>query len=318
MSRNIIFIILVAYTRRESTRDWVVKLLVRSMTGYGRGEHEGAGKRFTVEMRSVNHRFAEVVFRQPKQLAPLEDRARKLMLETVSRGRVDVFISLEEQGEGAKVVKVDKALALAYYNALKEMAEVVGSPEVVDYTLIPRYPDVITVERAEDDLEELWAVYKGALEKALQQLVIMRGKEGEKLKQDLLQRALNIENWTKDISERAPLVVNEYREKLLQRIQSYLADINLDEARLATEVAIFADRCSIAEELVRLASHLEQLRQSLELSEPVGRKLDFLVQEMNREANTIGSKANDLTITNLVVNIKSEIEKIREQVQNVE
>ncbi|MFZ3170661.1 MAG: YicC/YloC family endoribonuclease [Carboxydocellales bacterium] len=288
------------------------------MTGYGRGEQAGAGKRFIVELKSVNHRFAEVVFRQPKQLAPLEDRARKLLLEIVSRGRVDVFVSLEEQGDATKVVKVDKGLALAYYNALKEMAEVIGNQAVVDYTLIPRYPDVITVERAEDDLEELWKVYHGALEKALQQLLSMRGIEGTTLKQDLIQRSRNVENWLKDISERAPLVVNEYREKILQRIQSYLTDVHLDETRLATEVAIFADRCSIAEELVRLDSHLEQLRKSLELSEPVGRKLDFLVQEMNREANTIGSKANDLTITNIVVNIKSEIEKIREQVQNIE
>ncbi len=288
------------------------------MTGYGRGEHEGNGKRFTVEMKSVNHRYVEVVIRQPKQLAPLEDRARKLLLETVSRGRVDVFVSLEEFGKTAKVVKVDKDLALAYYKALKELATTVDSPEVIDYSLIPRYPDVITVEQAEDDLEELWLIYQVALEKALKQLMEMREAEGEKLKQDLLKRADNIVAWSAEIFTRAPLVVTEYREKLLQRIQSHLKELTLDEARVATEVAFFADRCSIDEELVRLASHFGQLRESLELTEPVGRKLDFLVQEMNREANTIGSKANDLTTTNIVVNIKSELEKIREQVQNIE
>ncbi|HEX3033325.1 MAG TPA: YicC/YloC family endoribonuclease [Bacillota bacterium] len=288
------------------------------MTGYGRGEHEGAGKRFTVEMKSVNHRYAEVVIRQPKQLAPLEDGARKLLLETLSRGRVDVFVTLEEDGEQGKVVTVDKQLALAYFNAFKELEQLLGTAEAVDYTQITRYPDVIKVEAAEDNMDELWTVYKSALAKALGQMVAMRAQEGSKLKQDLLTRAQRIEAWNVDISERAPLVVDAYREKLLQRIQNQLPDITLDESRLAAEVAIFADRCSIAEELVRLNSHIGQLRQSLDLQEPVGRKLDFLVQEMNREINTIGSKANDLAITNIVVNVKSEIEKIREQIQNIE
>ncbi|HEX3031758.1 MAG TPA: YicC/YloC family endoribonuclease [Bacillota bacterium] len=292
--------------------------MTQSMTGYGRGEQTGAGKRFSVEIKSVNHRYGEVVIRQPRQLAPLEDGARKLLLERVSRGRLDVFVSLEEDGEASKVVKVDKGLALAYYNALKELEELVGSGVTMDYRSIPKFPEVVRVEVAEDDLDQLWAVYKSALEQAIGQLITMRGVEGAKLREDLLGRAAQIEAWAGEIAERAPLVVDAYREKLLQRIHNQLPDITIDETRLATEVAMFADRCSITEELVRLNSHLDQLRKSLALTEPVGRKLDFLVQEMNREVNTIGSKANDLAITNIVVNLKSEIEKIREQIQNIE
>lgn len=296
----------------------MVKNLTQSMTGFGRGEQVGAGKRFSVEMKSVNHRYGEVVIRQPKQLAPLEDRARKLLLEKVSRGRLDVFVTLEEDGDTGKVVKVDKGLALAYYNALKEIEDLLGNGVSMDYHNISKYPDVLSVEVAEDDLDELWTVYESALAKALAQLIAMRGVEGAKLKEDLLVRAARIESWTGEIAERAPLVVDVYREKLLQRIQTQLPEITIDETRLATEVALFADRCSITEELVRLNSHMDQFRKSLELAEPVGRKLDFLVQEMNREVNTIGSKANDLAITNIVVNMKSEVEKIREQIQNIE
>lgn len=288
------------------------------MTGYGRGQGQSQGKQFTLEMKAVNHRFSEIVIRQPKQLSPLEDHLRKLIQAKVSRGRVDVFVSIEEYGETNKIVKVDKGLAKAYYSALKELGETLELPKNISLDFIARYPDVLSVEQQEDDLEEIKTAISQAAETAINQLIQMRETEGAKLKEDILNRLKKIEQANKDIAARAPLVVAEYKEKLANRIQEALQDVKMDEARLATEVAIFCDRSSIDEEIVRLNSHLEQMADSLSINESVGRKLDFIVQEMNREINTIGSKANDLNITSIVVEIKSEIEKIREQVQNIE
>lgn len=292
--------------------------MIRSMTGYGRGEAQGAGKQITVEMKGVNHRFLEIVVRMPKQFSALEERVRKIIQEQVSRGRVDVFISLEEFGDKTKNVKVDKNLAQAYYNALKELEEHLGTSEVVDYTTIPRFPDVLAVEEDEADLEEVWNTLAAAVTEATGQFIEMRRIEGDKLAQDVLHRVEVISNLNGEIEQRSPLVVEEYRQKLDNRLKTLLPELELDPGRIATEVAIFADRSSIAEETVRLKSHLEQVRQNFHQGGSVGRKLDFIVQEMNRETNTIGSKANDLQITSMVVEIKSEIEKIREQVQNIE
>lgn len=292
--------------------------MIRSMTGYGRGEAQGAGKQTTVEMKGVNHRFLEIVVRMPKQFSALEERLRKIIQEQVSRGRVDVFISVEEFGDKAKNVKVDKNLAQAYYSALKELEEHLGSKEVVDYTTIPRFPDVLVVEEDEADLEEVWTTLATAVTQATGQFIEMRQIEGTKLAQDILHRVDSIANLNGQIEQRSPLVVEEYRQKLDQRLKTLLPELELDPGRIATEVAIFADRSSITEENVRLNSHLEQMRQNFQQGGSVGRKLDFIVQEMNRETNTIGSKANDLQITSMVVEVKSEIEKIREQVQNIE
>ncbi|MDA8234098.1 MAG: YicC family protein [Clostridia bacterium] len=292
--------------------------MVKSMTGYGRGEARGLGKEITVELRSVNHRFSEVVVRMPRQYSALEERVRKTVLEQVARGRVDVFVSVGETGERPKQVKVDLALARAYYNALKELEDSLSLPGIVDPARIVNFPDVLKTEEEEDDLEQFWSILEQAVRQAAGQLVAMRQVEGTKLKTDLLHRLKLIRELVKDIGDRAPQVVEEYRQKLQSRVQGMVPGVEIDEGRLAAEVVFFADRSAITEEIVRLNSHLEQAGNSLELNEPVGRKLDFLVQEMNREVNTIGSKSSDLKISAAVVEIKSEIEKIREQVQNIE
>ncbi|MGI6065362.1 MAG: YicC/YloC family endoribonuclease [Bacillota bacterium] len=292
--------------------------MVRSMTGYGRGEAISNNNYITVEAKSVNHRFLEVVVRMPKQLLPLEERIKKLAQEKVNRGRLDIFISLEENEEKKRLVKVDKELGLAYYNALRELAGIWGIAEDFDLMHMSSLPGLLTLENDEEDLEALWPGVNTALTSAMDALVGMRTLEGEKLAEDLLKRKENIAAFVSLIEERSPLVVREYQERLTQRIQELLGEVQIDEIRLANEVAFFADRASITEELVRLNSHLEQMSQILRQDDVVGRKLDFLGQEMNREINTIGSKANDLAIGRLVVEVKSELEKVREQVQNLE
>ncbi len=292
--------------------------MIKSMTGYGRGENQHESKSFTVEIRSVNHRFGEVVIRLPKYYIALEDRIRKLILGRVSRGRLDVFITVDDSGSENKSIRVDKGLAMAYYNALEELRETIGiegKPSLID---ISRFSDVIRLEEVQEDIEKLWPFFKTAVSDALGQLIDMRTTEGLRLREDLLKRVGRLEEYTSAIGERAPLVVNEYKEKLKTRINELLTDVEIDETRLIVETAVFADRSSITEELVRLRSHFKELRATMDMEESVGRKLDFLVQELNREFNTIGSKANDLEISSTVIKAKSEVEKIREQVQNIE
>jgi len=292
--------------------------MVKSMTGYGRGEASSLEQKITVEAKSVNHRFLEIVVRMPKQLSPLEERVKKVVQEKITRGRVDIFLTLEETGEKKRLVKVDKELGLAYYNALRELAGLCHLPESIDLVHISQMPGVLCVEDEEDDLEAVWPLLKTGVEQAIQGLVAMRAAEGEKLAHDLKKRRDTIYDYVVLIEERSPLVVQEYQEKLSQRVQELLGEIQIDENKLANEVAFFADKASIAEELVRLKSHLDQMTGMLAGEDAVGRKLDFLVQEMNREINTIGSKANDMTINRYVVEVKSELEKVREQVQNLE
>ncbi len=292
--------------------------MVSSMTGYGRGEAEGEGKQLTVELKAVNHRFLETVIRLPRQYSSLEERIKRLIQERVSRGRIEVYLNFKETGEIKRIVKVDKDIAVAYDKALEDLAKTVGASYDSDVYRLISLPEVVSIEEKEEDLDALWGVCARALEQALAALVQMRRQEGERLRQDLIHRLERIAQCIKDIEARQPQVVQEYQEKLRQRISELLHEVPLDENRLANEVAVFADRVSITEELVRLASHLAQFKASLDLQEPVGRKLDFLTQELNREINTIGSKANDLEIGKIVVEVKSEIEKIREQVQNLE
>ncbi|SHJ96127.1 YicC/YloC family endoribonuclease [Desulforamulus aeronauticus] len=293
--------------------------MIKSMTGYGRGEAEAEGRRFTVELKSVNNRYCEVILRQPRSLAQLEDKIRRQIQNKVTRGRIDGFITIEETGEVTPAVKVDKALALTYHKAMEElMADLAISDKISIRDLIS-LPNVISLEQTEDDVEAWYQAIQKATDQALEGLMSMRENEGQRLKTDILERAKIIRQLILgQVSERAPLVVQEHREKLMQRLAEWLENGTIEENRLAAEVAIFTDRADISEELVRLHSHLEQLAQILTEGGAVGRKLDFLVQEMNREVNTIGSKANDLMITNAVVNAKSELEKIREQVQNIE
>ncbi|WP_048817799.1 YicC/YloC family endoribonuclease [Desulforamulus hydrothermalis] len=293
--------------------------MIKSMTGYGRGESCAAGRKFIVELKSVNNRFCEVILRQPKTLSQIEDKIKKRIQERVARGRVDGYISIEETGETTPEVKVDKALAVAYHKAMEELRGCLGISEAISIKDIIALPNVITLEQPAENVDEWLAAIEQATDQALDGLLAMRQTEGERLTADILQRAAAIKRlMVEDVAARAPLVVQEYRDKLSQRLAEWLTGGVIDEARLAAEVAIFAERADIAEEIVRLQSHLQQLEQILTEGGPVGRKLDFLVQEMNREINTIGSKANDLVITNAVVNAKSELEKIREQVQNIE
>ncbi|SHE35499.1 YicC/YloC family endoribonuclease [Desulforamulus putei] len=293
--------------------------MIKSMTGYGRGEACAEGRRFTVELKSVNNRFCEVILRQPRSLSQIEDKIKRRIQERVTRGRVDGYISIEETGEITPTVKVDKALAVAYHKAMEELRESLSISDTISIKDIISLPNVISLEQPEENVEEWLAAIEEATDQALDGLLTMRQNEGERLKTDILQRAAQIKRLIlEEVSERAPQVVREHREKLSQRLAEWLENGVIDEARLAAEVAIFADRADISEEIVRLNSHLQQLEQILTEGGPVGRKLDFLVQEMNREINTIGSKANDLVITNAVVNAKSELEKIREQVQNIE
>lgn len=292
--------------------------MIKSMTGYGRGEKQLEGKSFTVEIRSVNHRFSEVVIRLPKYYLALEDRIRKVVQERIARGRLDVFVTVDDKGNSNKTIRVDKGLAMAYHSALEEIRETVGiegKPSLMD---IARFPDVVSLEEIQEDLEEIWPALKHAVDEATEKLVQMRTTEGQRLQSDLAKRVARLEEYTESISGHAPLVAVEYKEKLQHRIKELLADVEIDENRLAVEVAVFADRSNVTEELVRLRSHFQEIKNTMDMDEAVGRKLDFLVQELNREFNTIGSKANNLEISSIVIKAKSEVEKIREQVQNIE
>ncbi len=292
--------------------------MVRSMTGFGRGEATGQPGKITVEMKAVNHRFSEVVFRMPRQFNVHEEPAKKLILGQVTRGRVDVFISWEAAAS-AKGVKVDKELALAYHNALKELGEEIGSKSELSLDTLARLPDVLSIQEGSVSDEEVWAVLEPALTAALTNLIAMREREGATLVQDLTERLDKIESFREASAERAPQVVVEYRDRLTKRLEELLPQGNhVDPQRLAQEVAVFADRADVSEEIQRLGSHIAQFRAALTEGEAIGRKLDFLVQELGREVNTIGSKANDASMTAGVVAAKSELEKIREQVQNIE
>jgi uncharacterized protein (TIGR00255 family) len=292
--------------------------MIKSMTGFGRGENSQDGKEFTVEIKTVNHRYSDIFVKMPRQIGFLEDKVRELVAKAVSRGKIDVYITYNNYSDDARVVTLDEGLAKTYISATESLRDKFSLKDDITVSLISRYPDVLKVEQAKEDEELLWSTLKEAVLKALDALVKMREIEGEGLKNVLLDRADYIDSIVAEIAKRAPEIPKEYQLKLTARIKELLDQQTIDENRLATEVAVFADRCSIDEELVRLTSHIGQLREALSVDQPVGRKLDFLVQEMNREINTIGSKANDLSITKNVVEVKSEIEKIREQIQNIE
>ncbi len=290
---------------------------MKSMNGYGRCHIEEDGREMTVEVKSVNHRFLDISYRLSRALSFLDDTVRKGVGARLARGHVDVFVSYANHRQDAKEVRVDTALALAYQKAVAELSSALGRESDLPLSDYTRLPDVLTVQEKEEDQQTVRELFERALSGALDGLITMREQEGERMRADILEKIGNIERIRDRVAERAPLVVAEYRDKLHQRIAA-LTDGEIDEARLITEVAIFADRAAIDEELVRLLSHAAAIRAAAEMTEPVGRKLDFLVQELNREVNTIGSKASDTTIAQAVVEAKGEIEKLREQVQNVE
>ena len=292
---------------------------MRSMTGYGRAFAEIDGRQMTVEVKSVNHRFLDIAFRMPRNLMFLEDAARKAIGQRLSRGHVDVFVTYRNLRTDARAVQVDHALFGAYADALRQLADASGSGLRDDRTLmgIARMPDVMTVTEAEEDKDAVRALMLKALGEALDGLVAMREREGGIIREDLSDRVDALADMTAKVRARYPETVQAYTQRLKGAVRELL-DGGVDETRLMMEVALMADRSAIDEELVRLDSHARQLRALFDEDEPVGRRVDFIVQELNRETNTISSKSQDIPITKLTVDMKAEIEKLREQVQNIE
>ena len=290
-----------------------------SMTGFGRGEYKDDNYQFLVECKTINHKYADINIRLPRKLSFLEDKARILVKDYIKRGRVDLYIKLDLLGSEDVNLKFDEELATQYVSILKQIKEKFDLVDDISVMNIAKFPDVIKTEEKEDDEDKLWLMLKVALENALLKLKEMRSEEGKKLAEDIQNRCDLLKNYIEDIEKYSYNVVIDYKEKLKNRISDMLEDPSIiDESRLAQEVAIYADKSSITEEIVRFKSHIEQLKNTVVKNESIGRKIDFLIQEMNRETNTIGSKSSDLNITNLVVEVKSELEKIREQIQNIE
>ncbi len=293
--------------------------MVKSMTGFGRGDSQVGSRYFQVELKSVNHRYLDIVTRLPRMFTGLEENIRNLIKSYLKRGRIEVYVTYENVGDSDVKVDIDMPLAEEYLDSLLNMEENLKIQSGITTSLIANFPDVVKITKKEENEEEIWQCLQGALNCALVKLVEMRENEGNKLRIDMLERLDKIRDPLKQIKDRSPIIVQEYKQKLMDRVKEILdGQFDMDDSRIAMEVALFADRSDITEEVVRLYSHIEQFTKILEEDDAVGRKLDFLLQEMNREINTIGSKANDLVIANLVIDIKSGLEKIREQVQNIE
>lgn len=294
--------------------------MIKSMTGFGRREAEINGREITVEVKSVNHRYFEFSCRTPRGYGFLDDKLKSYVNSRVSRGKIDMFVTVGANDEAPSEVTVNHQLVSGYINAMKEISDTYGVENDVTVVSLSRFPDVFTVHKPAEDEEQITNDVLSVAKTALDSFITMRETEGEKMKADILSRANTILSIVGEIEERSPQTVAEYEERLLERIKQTLEDyeVEIDEQRVLTEVAVFSDKVAVAEETVRLRSHFEQLNKFLEYDEPVGRKIDFIIQEMNREANTIGSKVQDAALAHKVVDIKSEIEKIREQVQNIE
>ncbi len=290
----------------------------KSMTGYGRAKMLFGAREITVEIRSVNHKFFEFSSRVPRQYGYIEDKLKALFSASVSRGKVEVYVSISTNDGSDVSVSLNTPLANSYISALREANAELNLTDDITLTRLFGIPDIFTVTKAETDENELWEEVRATASAALEGFVDMRRREGERLKNDILTKLDYIGETVARIELRSPEVTKEYREKLYLKLCDILQDKNIDEARILTEAAIFADKTAVDEETVRLKSHVESFRELLELDEPIGKKLDFLVQEMNREVNTTGSKCSDLTITKMVVDLKSTVEKIREQIQNIE
>ncbi len=292
--------------------------MVLSMTGYGRAQQERGGRDITVEIKSVNSRYFEYSSRMPRAFSFLEDKLKKLANEKISRGKTELALTVVNIDAPEATIRVNMELAKSYLDAINEMSETLGVKNDVSAGMLTRFPDVFTTQPAQLDEDALWQDVKAVAQDAVDNFVAMRAAEGEKLKADVLSRLDAIENTVEEIEKTSEERVEKYTERLYAKLKTLLADTDIDDSRILTEAAIFGDKTAIDEETVRLRSHIRQYRDILELHEPVGRKLDFLTQELNREINTIGSKAQDLAITRMVVDTKAEIEKIREQIQNIE
>ena len=292
--------------------------MVKSMTGYGRGQKILDKMNITVEVKSVNHRYFEFNARTPRQYMFLEEKLKSFFQSKLSRGKIECFVTVEMVEESDYTISVNHGVAKGYLNAFNEIKDKYDIENDITTSKLARLTDVLSIEKNEEDYDKIWEAVKEVAEDAANGIIAMREKEGEKLKDDVLSRADFIVEKVKFVEERSPQTVKEYQEKLLERMKAVLEEVNVDETRILTEAAIYADKVAVAEETVRLCSHIDQLREMFNSEDAIGRKMDFLVQEMNREANTIGSKAQDVEIARCVVDIKSEIEKIREQIQNIE
>lgn len=298
--------------------------MVQSMTGYGRGAVVEKDFSFSIEIKTVNHRYTELNLRLPRFLNPVENRIRKLLLAKIQRGHVDVFINASYTGTEGRKVTIDKGLAKAYHDSLEELTSLLQVPAESgqqELFFIANRPDILVPEEADIDLDSLWPGMESAVNEALDHLVAMRRTEGENISRDVAARIGRIESQLENLQQRAPETVVAYRERLTRQLKELLAEAGtgpLDESRIIQETAIYADRVNVTEEMVRLHSHLDQFNRLLAEEKPVGRRMDFLVQEMNREANTIASKAGDAQMIQTIVDMKSEIEKVREQIQNIQ
>ncbi len=292
--------------------------MIRTMTGYGRHQAVVNGWDVTVELKSVNHRYFEYSSRLPRTCGFLDDKLKSYLQQEISRGKVDVYVSLDAVEQADSVVEVNTALAMAYRDALEDLEVTLEARNDISVMSIARFPDVLVVRKTETDEQEIWNAVQQVAAVALEKFVAMRELEGVRMREDVLSRRETLLQAVAAVEERSPQTVREHMEKVEARMRELLGTVAVDEQRLLTEAAIFADKIATAEETVRLRSHLDQLQDLVNSDEPVGRKLDFLVQEINRETNTIGSKASDLQLAQVVVEMKAEIEKIREQIQNIE
>lgn len=292
--------------------------MIKSMTGFGRCEVTEGSRKYTVEMKSVNHRYLDVNIKMPKSLNFFESTIRTLLKEYMERGKVDLYITFEDFSEEKYSLKYNEGLAGQYLSHLSTMAEKFGLDNDIRVSTLSRYPDVFTMEQVEVDEQELWVGLEKAIRGAAEQFVESRIKEGENLKTDLCMKLDNMLTYVDFIEERSPIIMKDYRERLENKVRELLGDKQMDDARIATEVTIFADKICVDEETVRLRSHIKSTKETLEAGGSIGRKLDFIAQEMNREANTILSKANSLEISDTGINLKTDIEKVREQIQNIE
>ena len=292
--------------------------MIKSMTGFGRGNAVLNGRDVTVEIKAVNHRYYELTCKLPRSMNYCEERLKTLLNGRITRGKTELSVQIQSVGEVSEQIAVNKDIVRQYVEALRDIKDELGLLDDLTLSNIMRIPDAFTVVKAETDEEQLWEDLKTVTETALTNFVKMRENEGNRMKADLLSRLSTIEKWVDIIDERSPKIVEDYRKRLYDRMTEVLQGKEIDESRILLEAGIFADKTAVSEETVRLRSHIAQFREMLESGEPVGRKLDFLVQEMNRETNTIGSKVQDIEVTKIVVDQKSEIEKIREQIQNIE
>lgn len=290
---------------------------MKSMTGFGRANYENDGRIYNVEIKSVNHRYTDVSVKMPRSISYLEEKVKKEITNSISRGKVDVYITFENNSAKGKNIKINKELAKIYIDELKELASENDINSNIPVTEISKFPDVLVIENVEEE-DIIWNELEVVLKEALENFIVMRTQEGNKIKEDLEKRIARIEEKVSKISEYSTGLVEEYVVKLETRIKEILKTDVVDHERLNQEIVIYADKCSTEEELTRLNSHIVQFRNFINMENPIGKKIDFLIQEMNRETNTIGSKSGSLEITNMVIEMKTEIEDIREQIQNIE